>query len=363
MAITSYPHTSNLVEGVPDRAVAAEFLRMFYKKDRGDGILLLGDSGACQVVATSPTSRYVNVSPGYAFIQGAYAINFEDISLQIDSADSTLNRYDTVVLRLDERVNYRNIDAYVKKGTPAAYPTIPELTRNNEQYEIGLANIYVPAASSTVQQQHIRDTRLDPERCGESVPLQPIDTSKFFSEMEDAFERSWEFIRAAIDETAYGHLQNEIDGINIKIPSSASSSNKLLTKRDKYVVGDVILRFDNQSPAQLFGGTWRQITGGRYLRAASDTEQGGNATHQHGAYGSYNGSLAALIGASNSDIGRIAYVAGACQIGGQYTYSINGGASRYPGAQNHNTPVVGASSSANNNPLYQDFYVWVKEED
>lgn len=371
MAMTSGPFDSNVTYDEQDRPIydrpySSQNLRDLHMRDRRNGVVLIGDdptNSSFKVVATSPASRYVNVSKGHCFIKGANGYNDDFVPIAVATAHPSLPRYDTIVLRLDDSINVRGIVIDIKQGTAAQNPSIPTLTRTNEIYELGIANIYVPAASSTVQNMHINDTRMNDSRCGLSTPYQEIEVSRFYDQIQDLIDNYNELVRHAIDDTEAGHLQGLINTINSKIPSNASASNKLMTKSSQYNVGSVILRFDNQSPGALYGGTWRKITSGRYLRAANDTNTGGNSSHVHGSYGSYNGSLSALIGASNNDIGRIAYLAGSAQIGGQYTYGINGGASRYPGAQDHNTPVVGATSSANNDPLYQDFHVWVKEAD
>ena len=48
-----------------------------------------------------------------------------------------------------------------------------------------------------------------------------------------------------------------------------------------YPVGAIYISDKAVSPASLFGGTWAQITGDRYLRASTNFNTGGNNNHQH----------------------------------------------------------------------------------
>lgn len=279
MAIQSYPFTSNVTydehsNPVYDRAVDAEFLRAFYQKDRGDGVLMLGDSSCYLVKAQTPASRNVVVKPGYCFIQGAYAINDDDATIAIDAADSTLPRIDSIVLRLDIRNDYRNINLYYKKGTAKSSPTAPTLTRTNEQYEIGIANVHVPAGSSVVQDQHIEDTRMDKDRCGSSLPLQEIDTTNLYKQLQDQITQNMALIQSALDATTAGYLQNQITAIVAKL----------------YPVGSYFISStQNTSPASVIGGTWEQLDG-MFIRAIGTGETDAtitNMTDESGGADSY----------------------------------------------------------------------------
>lgn len=261
MTIKSYPFTSNVTydassNPIYDRAVDAEFLRAFYQKDRGNGVLMLGDSSSFLVQASTPASRNVVIKPGYCFIQGAYAINDADTTITIDTADSTVPRIDSIVLRLDIRNDYRNINLYYKKGTAKSSPTAPALTRTNEQYEIGIANVHVPAASSVVQNQHIEDTRMDKDRCGSSLPLQEIDTTNLYKQLQDQITQNMALIQSALDATTAGYLQNQITAIVAKL----------------YPVGSYFISStQNTSPASVIGGTWEQLDG-MFIRAIGTSE-------------------------------------------------------------------------------------------
>ena len=60
----------------------------------------------------------------------------------------------------------RDIRLALLPGTPSATPLPPELTRNENTWELGLANINIPAEATSIPPLNIIDTRLDYDRCG-----------------------------------------------------------------------------------------------------------------------------------------------------------------------------------------------------
>lgn len=111
----------------------------------------------------------VAVSTGIAWIkfsefENCVYGNKEEKTFTIDTADGRLSRIDRVTIRWDKITN--TVTTTIKKGTPATNPQPPALTRNAEAYELGIANIRVPAGTLAVTQSNIQDTRLDEYACG-----------------------------------------------------------------------------------------------------------------------------------------------------------------------------------------------------
>lgn len=183
----SYPFTSQVTydeQGMPlyDRAVDSEFLRTYNAQYFEDGIFYKPTS-AFQV--QSGTGMVVTVNPGACQIQGAFGIEPSQRTLIIQAAE-TNDRIDSIVLRLDLSLDKRNIDLYVVKGTAAAAPQVPELTRNSTIWELGIANLYIAKNSTTISQARITDTRLDTNRCGVvAQTIGELDTSPYFSQVQE----------------------------------------------------------------------------------------------------------------------------------------------------------------------------------
>lgn len=184
----SYPFTSQVTyddEGLPlyDRAVDSAFLRKVFAQYFSDGIFYKPAS-ALQVVAD--TGMQVVVEPGCCHIQGAIGIEDARRTLVVQAAED-LDRIDTVVARLDLSLAARDIDLYIVKGTAAASPQPPALTRDATVWELGLANLFVAKNVSTISQQRITDTRLDATRCGVvAQTIGALDTSPYFAQIQAA---------------------------------------------------------------------------------------------------------------------------------------------------------------------------------
>ena len=109
----------------------------------------------------------VRLSQGKAFINGYLYDNRDaakDMTLQ--SAHPSLPRIDRIVLRLDLRQEGRAITAAVKTGVAASAPIAPVLQRDNEIWEIGIADIRVNAGVSELLSSNITDIRADTNICG-----------------------------------------------------------------------------------------------------------------------------------------------------------------------------------------------------
>lgn len=255
--LQSYPFTSEVTydehgDPIYDRPVDAEFLQKMFRKDRSYGVIMLNDSTAFQVVEGEGLS--VNVSPGYCFARGCYGMTEEIKTVNFDEADTMYDRIDAVILKLNTNQAYRGIYLDVKKGEPAESPTNPSMNRAGGIWELGIANVRIRKNSTQVQQQDIEDTRYNPLRCGVSLPLQEFDTEGLYLQIQDQIAKNLALIQSALDDATAGYLQNQINAINSKIPDTATSTNKLMTKDSQYEEGSVVLRDDNVSPAALYGG-------------------------------------------------------------------------------------------------------------
>jgi hypothetical protein len=89
----------------------------------------------------------VDVEPGQAMVQGHYYINTVAKNVELDTADGSNDRIDTIVLRLDDIAN--EITAVAVTGTPALSPVPPTLTQTQPYgvFEFPLADVLVPAGA------------------------------------------------------------------------------------------------------------------------------------------------------------------------------------------------------------------------
>lgn len=123
------------------------------------GGVVSGYGASLAVIENSPPAMNVKVGLGVAFVLGHYFEVYGTAEVvTIGAANATLGRIDRIVVRRD--LAARTTALAVKAGTAAASPAAPALTQvETGVYEVSLAQILVPAASSSVVAARITDER------------------------------------------------------------------------------------------------------------------------------------------------------------------------------------------------------------
>lgn len=117
-----------------------------------------------KVVASSGMT--INVNAGYACILGKPYLNNALVSFNVPTAPTSGTRYDYIVLRMDNtqvQGARRTYLMYVEGSSNV--PTISNLTRTDEIYDLMLAYIIVGANVTTISQSNIQDQRGDATLC------------------------------------------------------------------------------------------------------------------------------------------------------------------------------------------------------
>lgn len=165
------------VDGEDERSYTADEFAEYFKQFISNGILNGGDNLR---VTADGDDMTIKIKPGYVWIEGyLYKIDTEPLMLTLDAADASLSRIDRVVIRLDKSLEKRYVRAFVLKGISAEDPITPTLTRNENIFEISLAQINVVAGKSFIEQIQIADERLNNSVCGIASSLIDLDTTQF----------------------------------------------------------------------------------------------------------------------------------------------------------------------------------------
>ncbi len=201
MAFLSRFYNSKNGDRTYDSADWADYFASFV----GNGVFAQPASG-CQVKADS--GMKIKVSAGKLWINGYYSVNTSDYLLTLSAADKK-PRYDRVVARLD--LKKRTTILTIIKGTPASglslIANIPEITRNENIYDLSLAVIEVAAGTTKITQEYITDTRTDETVCGiVKGIIEQIDTKNLFAQYQAAFDAWFKNLTAELDENALTHL-------------------------------------------------------------------------------------------------------------------------------------------------------------
>lgn len=179
-----------------DRTYSAEQMTTYFEGLVSDGVYeSIGDRFA----VTAGTGMTVSVGSGRALLKSHWVKNDAAASVTLDAADVQHPRYDAIVLRLDLTESGRDISIAVKKGTAAAAPTAPEVTRTSTIHELLLAVVRVRKNASSVLQSDITDMRPS-SSCGwVTGVVKQVDTSDLFLQYQAAYEYYYTSCTAAFD--------------------------------------------------------------------------------------------------------------------------------------------------------------------
>lgn len=194
-----------------DRKYKAEDFAQYFATFIGNGIFVKPSD--CLQIFANGDSMSVTVRAGKAWVNGYYLINDDNYTLPLSVGDTTLNRIDRIVIRLD--FVQRKMSVEVKKGTLSASPVAPTLKRDADAYELALADVYIAKGALTISQAAITDTRLNNNLCGlMHGVVNQVDTTTIFNQYQQWFEdysvtKAAEFLQWQTDVTTA--LENWID--------------------------------------------------------------------------------------------------------------------------------------------------------
>jgi len=194
----------------------------------------------------------LKLKAGSCFINGYYAYDNFDGEITLEPASSDLNRIDRIVTRLD-RIN-RKISIEVKKG---AYGTTsysaPSIQRDDDIWELGLADVLVKKGTTQIVQANITDIRAIQEYCGYVYnPMQNIDTTDLFAQYDNSFEVWFQHVKEQLSTDAAGNLQKQIDTHTSQLADKQNKNDSTLTTENKTIVGAI--NENNASLAELVNG-------------------------------------------------------------------------------------------------------------
>lgn len=206
MAINSYFFNAIESGGVYDRNYNAEDITSYLDLLVGNGVFP-NPSTNLQVRASSDMDIIVGAGSGW--INGHKMVNTADLVLTVDTSDVVLNRIDAVIFYVD--FNLRTMGISIKKGTLASTPVAPTMQRDDDRYEMCLAQISVAKQITAITTAMITDTRGNSDLCGFVQGLiQQVDTTTLFDQWQAQFD---EWFNEAKEQFQAGKVFKKLEGI------------------------------------------------------------------------------------------------------------------------------------------------------
>lgn len=199
------------VEGSYDRTYSSADVAAYFASFIGNGVYA---SPANQLKVSPANGKMaVNVAVGKAWINGYfYELSDSAKELVIATGDANNPRIDKVVCSLN--LSNRLIELKVIQGAASASPQAPAHSREDEVFDLVLAEVAVAAGAVELSEEDITDKRPDNTVCGfVSGVVEQIDTTGLFSQYDAEFNTWFEGIQGILDEDTAGNLANQITAI------------------------------------------------------------------------------------------------------------------------------------------------------
>lgn len=224
---------------VYDRAVGASVLRDVFAKFFTNGIF--PSPGTALQIGKADTGLAVTIQPGIGIINGAMGgVEGDAITVQLDTAAPQGNVAYGIMLRYDNTDSFtdsRSLLINVVRSDAATTPTPPDPdTASPDVYELRLGYVVVPSGATDMSAASVTNEK-GSDRCPYAAPFVDIDLSEIYTdannkmveetskfealveqetgELQSAVDDNMAFIQASIDGTMAGHLQNQIDAIQV----------------------------------------------------------------------------------------------------------------------------------------------------
>lgn len=179
----------------------AEWLEPFFTNGVFNGSFAVTGNGGMSV----------NVSPGFAYINGRMKKFDGQITLSIQPADGSLDRIDSVIVRRDDTA--RDFTIMIVKGNTSANPLPPDLTRNASVFDLRLANIRVSSGAIKIEPRFIYDQRMTSD-CGYVTgTVHQIDYTEIMTQWNDFMSNFKNSNMADFDawyQTVKGKMDNDV---------------------------------------------------------------------------------------------------------------------------------------------------------
>lgn len=146
---------------LPSSSYETGYDRNYNADDISDWLSVVWDNGVVKggLAVEAATGMNINLNVGRAAIQGKAYINNAIQSFTVAANGAASTRYDYVILRFNNNVAVRSIEAMLITGTTSLPTTAGSLTREGNIYDLMLCYIAVAPSTSSITQANITDTR------------------------------------------------------------------------------------------------------------------------------------------------------------------------------------------------------------
>lgn len=194
---------------------------------------------------TAGEGMQVTVDSGKAWFNHTWTSNDTKIPLSIDAADITLDRYDAVVLEVNNEEAVRANSIKIVKGSIASEPQKPALVNTELVHQHPLAYIRVVHGATAIDNQYIENVIGTSECPFVTGPLETVPIDSLFARWEAEFDYWFENVKTQLSGDVAANLQRQIDE-RVKISNKATVEEAISGVDDTKWMTPKSVSFSNQ---------------------------------------------------------------------------------------------------------------------
>lgn len=193
----------------------------------------------------------VIVDTGKAWFNHTWTSNDAKIPMDIDAADITLDRYDAVVLEVNNTESIRANSIKIIKGTAASDPQKPDMVSTDLIHQYPLAYVRVVHGATEIQNMYIELT-VGKEPCPfVRGPLETVPIDALFAQWESEFDYWFANVKTNLEGDVAANLQKQIDENKDQIQENwdntlSSATKELLKMKENSVPDDAFVNLYNR---------------------------------------------------------------------------------------------------------------------
>lgn len=224
-----------------DKEYAAEQFASYFALFIKNGVF---GSPTNQLKVSASSGMNIKISPGWAFINGYWYYNDEDLILPVVQNLSSTVRKDSVICR------WSNSD---RKITTAVNTGSTEITRTESYHDLKLAEISVASGAVSITDSSITDTRTDENVCGLVTGLLKTETTAdLFAQFTATFNEWFESVKGQVTgdlaiklQTEFTELNKEFEQLNQTVDQYQKDVSKTVqdakTTIEDFVAADFVI--------------------------------------------------------------------------------------------------------------------------
>lgn len=173
-----------------DRLYTAEQMNRPYKRVITNGVFATpqGKASTDLQVLSAGDGMKIIVKKGEGLFADKWFENPSDFVISVPNNTGVVPRRDSVIVQVDKRSSGRIGAIVYREGTPASSPVPPSIGTVDDVIEYRIANIYVAAGASAINQDAIVDLRGSSECPWVTSLIQQVDTSTLYAQWQAAYQ-------------------------------------------------------------------------------------------------------------------------------------------------------------------------------